>query len=412
MPNLNYRTGGTVVGLGGGTAGVEGDFAYRGDGASLAALPKLRTALAQYNDSTSGAVGVIGLGSSVGAGDTVTSPGTNAPSAYFTTKLSQALNKLGNVDFVHHNGSIGGHAIIQGAADYTAAKTAAGFTPKVVTNSWGMNDGNSALYHNGQTLGLVKTAMLEIIAAARVDGADPVFFTSPHPHTGRQTWAMGGPAVVYPASGVMIPDDTVGQSIVTLTLPNGDTVPASYRHHRVNNIIREVGAEMGVTVIDAERFWFEGVVEHGEDALFNSGEVVHPNTLGHQVSYHAAIDHWAAGLADGRTVTTQPPDLARTWDQKFNVQTSSPLTIPLADYDYGILTVMARHPGFGAARHGAAYLVVGEASTARVVQLGELDAGGSDLFTVAGSGTNITITPAINGTDLRWTLVKGLPLNT
>lgn len=55
---------------------------------------------------------------------------------------------------------------------------------------------------------------------------------------------------------------------------------------------------MGVALIDAERYWFDALADGYTMAqLFDEGDTLHPNDLGHQVSYQAAIDDWVASLA-------------------------------------------------------------------------------------------------------------------
>lgn len=381
--------------------------------AILSTLPQFVAAVTSYDDFAATTLSIVSVGSSVGAGSTLASPSTDAPSAYLATALNAVVNKLGNITFEHVNGCVGGHAFADGEADYaTAAATATG-TVKLVPVVFGMNDGNTDLYHNGQTYPGVRTFIRQLVADVVADEADPIVFTTPHPHTGRQTWtaSLGN---AYPSGG-RVPADNTGASIVNITTSSGATVPASYRHLRVNEMIRRACAELGACVIDAERYWFEAVAKHGEDALFDVGEIVHPNLLGHQLSYHAAIDQFVQAFDAARLVTTAPPPANITTDEQFNVFIANPLSIrTLKDKEYGLLLVRARHSGFGGSHAAHAFLVLGESagSGGRVLDLGGIQGGGSnDLVTVSiASGGVVTLTAVIDGTDIAWTYTRGFPL--
>ena len=380
----------------------------------LGALPNFVAAVAGFNDYASSDISIVAVGSSVGMGATLASPAVDAPSAYLTTALAGVFSRLGNITFEHVNGSVGGHAFADSEADFaTAAATATGDV-RLVPVVFGMNDGNTDLYHNGQTLSGVRTFLRQLVADIRAAGADPLVFTTPHPHTGRQTWTASL-SIVYPASGQMIPDDTLAESIVDVVAPSGATVPCSYRHLRVNEVIRRACAELGVCVIDVEPFWFDAVAANDEDDLFDVGEVVHPNLLGHQLSYHASIDAFVAAVKANTLIATAQPPSNITTDEQFNVFIANPLAIrTLADKEYGTLTVRARHPGFGGSHAAHLFLVLGESagSGGRVLDIGGIQGGGSnDLVTVSvASGGVLTLTATINGMDIAWTYARGFPL--
>lgn len=80
-------------------------------------------------------------------------------------------------------------------------------------------------------------------------------------------------------------------------LGNGILIPVSQRHLHINQLMRQAALEAGCAVIDVERYWFEAVSAQGEAALFNAGETVHPNLLGHQLSYQKAINEFLLSLA-------------------------------------------------------------------------------------------------------------------
>jgi lysophospholipase L1-like esterase len=385
-------------------------YAAAGDGSQLASLPYLMAAVADYNDVSTGTLTVLSLGSSVGAGAALANPSTDAPGAYFTTALAAKLNKLGNYTIQHYNGSVNGHVFADAQADYVTAKASATGTKVVVPLVFGMNDGRSDSYHSGQTYPGVLAYTRQIAADIRKDHADPVLFTTPHPHTGRMTWTTTSP-IVYPASGVMTPDSTTAQSIKSITIASGRTINVSYRHLRVNRMIRRVGAELGITVIDAETYWFEAVADRGEDALFASTENVHPNLLGHQLSYWAAIDHWVKGFDSSKVVANVAPTPQVVWTELFNVQIASPIHLTFIDQQYAVLLIRAAHGGV-AARHAEAYLCLGDnnggtGSGVRVAAMGQLL---GNVVTVSTSGYDVVITPNFNGATVAYTMIQGYPL--
>lgn len=272
-------------------------------GGDWSQLPNLLRRLQRYNDGNPTSIKVLGLGSSVGVGATLPDSATQPPVQVF----AQYLRDVFNVQVTVYNGSVNGTVVGEStgaSGDYADAKTAAGWTPDVVFTAYGMNDGTSAQYHAGQTLPGVATNFRNLIAAVRADGADIVVSTTPHPHTVRAVWTMpeGVPATYPTDSGsnpVQVPDSTTGQSIKTDDpLGVGLSVPHSVRHRRVNFAQALTASRLGVAVVDAERFWFLAVAQNGEDALFNTGEIVHPNLLGHQKSYWLAIKAFMHGLAN------------------------------------------------------------------------------------------------------------------
>lgn len=262
-----------------------------------AALPKFMAAMRSYDDSADPALRIIGLGSSVGVGATLPDAATQAPSAYFFNKISAAFNRLGNLNLTHTNGAVNGSIITDGnLTSYAAAKTAAGGTPTIALLAYGMNDAGQ--YYSGQTYPGVYTALVALCQSIIRDGGDPVLCTTPHPHTGRYPWTGFSGGFTYPPGGVRIPAATVEAQVISGDWSEtGVTIPASYIYKRTNDAIRQVGFDLGIPVLDVEKYWFRAVALFGEDALFNTGEYVHPNLLGHQQSYWRAIDDFVAGLS-------------------------------------------------------------------------------------------------------------------
>lgn len=389
-------------------AGVTAAFDPKGAQAQtmLQALPNLTKALTTQDDTARTTIRVLGLGSSVGLGPNGALDAVNAPSARFNTRLTGEINRLGNLLLSFYNGSVGGTTISGGqSTDYAAGKTAAGGTPKVVLLAYGMNDGRPGQYHAQQTLPGIYTNGKQLIQAIQSDGGDPVLMTSPHPHSTRYPWTE---VVSGPIYSVNNPASTAVASVVTSAWYGGATVPASYRHLRANDQIRRLGADMGVPVLDAERYWFQAVATYGEDALFNTGEYVHPNLLGHQQSYWKAIDDFITGLIKPTVLSSTPPPTWQTTGQRFSTLISNPVLIPFTDKQYAILLVQADHPGV-AARHSEAYLVLGDngSSGVRIAAMGAGLPG--NVVTVSAVGWNVKLTANFDNANIAWTIYRGLP---
>jgi hypothetical protein len=306
-------------------------FAAKGENTNniFTALPNLVKAVRSYNDNSPTTLRFVTIGNSLGLGPHGSVDPTNAISTYFFNKLSAVVNRLGNLTLTNTNGSVGGTTFASATAtDYVAAKTTAGGVPTVVPIIFGMNEGTSGQYHRGITYGGVYSFGKNLIDSIRGDGGDPVLFTSPHPHTGRQSWADAGP-YTYPASGVMIPDATTAQSIKSVTARNGNSVSASYRHLRVNEAIRQLGADTGTVVIDVEKYWFEAVYAYGEDNLFNIGETVHPNLFAYKKTFYKAIDDFINSITKPSILSTARAAYPVTAIRK-NSNTSRTATTALA----------------------------------------------------------------------------------
>jgi hypothetical protein len=277
-----------------------------------ASLPQFTKTLSTYDDSVHPTVRVIDLGSSVGVGATLPDPATQAPGPRLFNQLTPVVNRLGNVTLASTNGSVNGSTIFGGlSTDYATAKTAAGGAPNLVVMAYGMNDGMPEQYHRGQTYPGVYSQGLALVQAAQNDGADVIIFTTPHPRTDimpDSSWSLSG-ASSYP-SVTPIPALTQAASVVNVTTQSGATVPASYRHLRVNQSLRRLAADTGAVLLDAERYWFEAVASQGLAALFNTSEYAHPNLLGHQLSYWKAIDDFVRSFSRSTVAAGAAPVMA------------------------------------------------------------------------------------------------------
>lgn len=296
-------------------------------------LPNLIGYVVTQDDTAPVTIKGLSVGSSVGVGATLPDPTTQAPGAFLTLALTTALNKLGNLTLSHTNGCVNGTSItsaLNSGTDYASAKTAAGGAGKFVALAYGMNDFQPASYHSGQRYDYFDPILRALIRQIRADGSDPIVMTTPHPHSTRNPWTTLPPSVAYPVSGTQVPGPTYAASVIIGDhLGTGISVPASYRHKRGNETTRRVCAEMGVALIDVERYWFAALATYGEDALFDTGEYAHPNLLGHQQSYQAAITAFCNSLSSARILSTPAPILTNDVIRKTATTTHN--TITLAD---------------------------------------------------------------------------------
>ena len=258
------------------------------------ALPNFLGAVRAYNDYTASTIRLIGLGSSVGLGPNGGLDATNSTIAYLNTALAAWINRLNNMTITATNGSVAGTTIATGlSTDYAAAKTAAGGTPNLVLLTYGMNEGTPGQYYAGITLGGIYNTGQQLIEAITKDGADVIILTTPHLNTATYDFTYGG-AITYPAANQHIP--AANASVVNIANCDGITVPANYLHLRVNQQLRQLAADTGCVLLDAERYWLQAVAAYGVTALFDSGQTVHPNLFGFQQSYFKAIDDFVAAL--------------------------------------------------------------------------------------------------------------------
>jgi lysophospholipase L1-like esterase len=286
-------------------------YAQRGQAsqAVVASLPNLTAAVTGNNDASPATLRIVGFGSSVGVGATLPNPATQAPVARFAARLQQTVNLLGNLNLATTNASVNGSSAIDfTGGTYAAAQAGAGGTPTVALFCYGMNDGMTGAYHQGQTFPGFVDSLRAAVTAVLGDGGDAVIATTPHPRTSMAaSWSGAVDPVVYPPGGVAVPAFTPQASVVTADwLGTGTPVAASYRHLRINQAMREVAAELGVVLLDVERYWVAAVAEHGEDALFDTNEYAHPNLLGHQLSYWLAIDDLMRTLSNATVGTAVP----------------------------------------------------------------------------------------------------------
>lgn len=360
-------------------------------------MPSLAAAAAASSDLSPTVIRIIGLGSSVGVGATLPDTATQAPVARVAAALASTIDKLGNLDLETTNGSVNGTTLFDGkTTDYAAAKVTAGGAPTLAVLAYGMNDGMPAQYHAGQTYPGVYTNLIALVSQIHSDGGDVIVMTTPHPYTAEYDWTAAVGSITYPGASNPIPVLTDEASVVDVTLQDGTVVPASYRHLRVNEQIRRAAVEMRCTLIDVERYWFDAVALYGEAALFDAGELVHPNLLGHQSSYWAAIAD-SVGLIDFAKhfvpAPVRPIKVIQT-----AVANGGTMTITVRASSVGRLVIKSTSGG-GWVSVWAGSFVSAAAAVQVVVDGTGFIATGNSIASVVGSGStlDITVTAATTG---------------
>lgn len=274
-------------------------------GVTAASLPRLFRKLREWNDVTSTDIKIYGMGSSVGNGAGLVDPANDAPVIKFWERLNSKFNKLNNKTINKTNASVDGSTLFQAINDGTLA-TVLGNNPDLLVLAYGMNDGGPAIYHAGQTYNGVYTYLAQIIQEAHAVDCDVVVMTSPHPKNdaGSFYWPPGidcsypealtaptGEQLTPPISGSVVTADWAGVGV---------NVPASYRHQRVNEAMRQCCIDHGVPVIDAEYYWFDALAKrNGDDSgFFDAGEYLHFNLEGHRQSYWRAMFDFIDAMAE------------------------------------------------------------------------------------------------------------------
>lgn len=233
-------------------------------------------------------VTLVGIGSSVGAGATLPDKAAQSPVGHlgqlFRDRFPASPLTVANL-------SVNGSTAWDGKKVYTDQVRP--LHPTALLVAFGMNDGQTAQYNAGETLRGSISAMQSIVDAAEADGVTVLIATTPSPHTDRDPYAMpAGVPVSYPTvDGDLVP--SMADSVTTI---GGQ--PFTARHAAWNDRVRSLAASNGVRVIDAGQQWTRAERYVGQDALFNAGEYVHPNLLGHALAYWKAEDIAVELIAD------------------------------------------------------------------------------------------------------------------
>lgn len=255
---------------------------------------------------------IYGFGSSVGAGAELPDPVTQSPVIVFSQYLNETLNRGGIYPLQVINRSVGGSVVADLVRDAWPSAISDNIYPDLALLCYGMNDFSTAMVNSGQTIAGFERYLRDSILTIQRAGGDVVLCTTPHPHTERFTYSLN-PSVdmswpVFKAKPVA--DEALyppASASTTTILLGGVSVPADVRFLHGNEIMRRIAAELGCALVDVERYWFEAVAEHGQDALYASDSFNHPNLLGHQLSYWKAFEQFCGGLVTGSIGVSAPP---------------------------------------------------------------------------------------------------------
>lgn len=263
---------------------------------------------------------IVGRGSSVSTDPNSdrngASPPGKAPVQFFADLYNAQFgpNLVADPDNLSH----GGHVASHGDGQWAEALAQSPAIPAMLLDCFGMNDLSPYSYNSGQTADYLRNPIY-YEAELRRRSADGVkliaLCTTPHPHTGRYPYNLNGVDMTWPyaKASPVNPDQMVppaAQSVVARDWTGGGVVRdgdvrAGHVNMMIRNIARRLHLDPSVTarvaLLDVEWAWFRyGVEVQSIDALYNAGEIVHPNALGHQVSYQRCIRELVNAMRRGR----------------------------------------------------------------------------------------------------------------
>lgn len=266
---------------------------------------------------------LVGTGSSVvtdpGSGRNGASPAGGAPVQFLADCLNEQFGA--GLNTIPYNWSHGGHTANQGDSQIAEARQAGQYPTNMLLEGFGMNDMAPSAYNAGQQSPIYfgSSIYYEATLRARLTSNDVgvlVICTSPHTHTGRLTNTFGGNPMQWPyakaapvAAEELVPPFSQAVTPARDWTGSGIKRPGDRRGGHVNLMIRNVVRKIAldpvighrIILLDVEWAWFRyGVEVYSLDQLFNSGEVVHPNLLGHQVSYQRCVREFANACRRGR----------------------------------------------------------------------------------------------------------------
>lgn len=294
--------------------------------ASAADLPRFMAKIRAYRHDLQAPINIVGFGSSVGVGASLPNAAADAPVAYFKARMKAVFDPGNLYNLTVSNQCVNGSSVIDFPAAWAAMLAAGITTPGIAVLAYGMNDQAPASYNAGQTLPGFYNAMRSAVLKAKNAGWDVVIMTTPHPSIVRNPGYHSMPAgiaQVYPtsvAANVAQESMSPPASASTITadfVGEGVSISINHRGLRINHAMRDIAKEFGCALIDSERYWFEALQKYqiqtgsasgAEALLYNPGEIVHPNLLGHQESYHKAINDFVMALSKqvGQSNTETP----------------------------------------------------------------------------------------------------------
>ncbi len=264
----------------------------------------------------------------VGRGSSVVTPPDNGRNGAAPigqeplTVLAQGLSAAhgpGN-SFYADNWAHGGHVQSQAAGQWDEAMAADPDTPVfMLFDGFGMNDMQMAAYNSGQLSPVFYGAPIyyeaEVIARLESGVQYYVATTSPHDNTEKMSYSFGGNSMGWPyAKAAPVALDEIVPPLASSVTPAKDWTgrgilrPGNTRGEHVNELIRNTLRRLHnspkyrgrVFLLDAEWAWFRyGVEQHTLTELYGPNEIVHPNLLGHQLSYQRCISEFVAASRRG-----------------------------------------------------------------------------------------------------------------
>lgn len=251
-------------------------------------LPRTMKKIIRRKDNETGTIKIVGMGSSVGYGAVVGE--ANAPVVKFAEYFNQKINRLGNFDVQISNRSVNGSTLSDGYSiidDVLSEEE-----PDILYLVYGMNDAGYLNYYAGQTFPFVYSRLALIIQKAQAAGCDVIVTTTPHqlstslPTTFHPAIPASYPEIIAaPVDGEQLHPPLSELAVRSDWTGDGVEFDQYYLARRVNQSMIRCSIDHGVPVINTEEYWFEAVKEHGESNLYSGTENVHPNLLGHQLSY-------------------------------------------------------------------------------------------------------------------------------
>lgn len=256
-------------------------------------------------------------GSSVGTDDGARQGG--APANYAPVKvLVDEVNALWPLDgalAVADNRSKGGAVFEQFPAQLAESAAYTTGKSRFVLLVGGMNCFQIPGYNLGVTYEGSRLKVVELIEANKAKGMKTLLCTTPHPRTtvidyagyytsnptAPQVYPYAVAAPVNPETG-QYPPASKSKGLRDMT-GFGTLSEYDLRFWHGNRMLREMARlyPNDCILLDAEYAWFRyGVEVYGTDALYDAGEVVHPNILGHKVSYGRVLKQFAADFTAGR----------------------------------------------------------------------------------------------------------------
>lgn len=370
--------------------------------ASAADLPRFMNTIRAYRHDLQAQIPIVGVGSSVGNGAALPDPSTDAPVAYFKTQLESVFDPGNLYNVVVSNQSVNGSVITDFPAAWAAVLAIGYTTPGIVVFAYGMNDQQPAAYNSGQTFPGFNSQFRSAVKTVRDAGWDAVIATSPHCSVARFPSLLSMPpavpqtyptAISAPVSDAALQPSAATGSITADFLGDGTTITLSHRALRINQAMRNVAREFNCPLIDAEAYWFEalqkyklltGTMTGAEGSLYDGAENVHPNLLGHQLSYQRGIRDFLKGFAR----QTEQPSFEARLNGRIGVNSELPISALEVKPAYGDTNAPL-----------SVYAAVGQPDGAGIKAAGlaaQIDPANGDLVLYANT-TNAVVPVAIEG---------------